>query len=161
MTKELENLLKTMDGDEQYDFFKEEVKKRYPIIQDTGNQDFIQVTSIAFEDTPKNLYRFLYLWEPEDIDFSDMYKSELALIRIHKESVISLNFYKYELAGYLFVTPNHIQPRLQHEIEIQCGVPGFENEMLIDKSDIYKEFQIFKGLLEKKQNVYPGNNFFV
>ena len=161
MSEELTALLKTIDKDEQYGFFNEGVRKRYPIIQDTGGQKLIQAISIAFEDTPKSLYRFLYLWKPKDMDFSDMYKSRLKPIRIHKKGVVSLHFYKYELAAYLFVTPDQIRQRRAHDIEISCGVPGFENEALIEDSEVYKEFQIFRGLLEMEHDVYGGNNFTV
>lgn len=161
MSEELTALLKTMDEDEQYDFFREGVRKRYPAIQDIGEQKLIQAISIAFEDTPKSLYRFLYLWEPKDIDFSDMYKSRVAVIRIHKKGVVRLALYKYELAAYLFVTPDQIRQRREHDIEISCGVPGFENEALIEDSEVYKEFQIFRGLLEMEHDVYPGNDFVV
>lgn len=161
MSDELNALLKTMDEDEQYDFFSSGVRKRYPLIQDTGGQGLVKSISIAFDDTPKSLYRFLYLWEPKDIDFSDMYKSHLKLIRIHEKGAISLSLYKYELAGYLYVTPDQIRPRQKHAIEISCGVPGVEIEALIDNSEVYKEFKIFKGLLEMEHNVYGGNGFVV
>ena len=161
MSEELTALLKTMDEDEQYDFFREGVRKRYPIIQDTKEQELIQAISTSFEDTPKSLYRFLYLWKPKDIDFSDMYKSGLVKIRIHKKGVVCLALYKYELSAYLYVTPDQIRPRPQHSIEISCGVPGIENEALIADSEVYKEFQIFRGLLEMKHNVYLGNDFTV
>lgn len=159
MTKELKNLLKTMDEEQQYDFFNEGVRKKYPIIENTNGQQLVRVTSIGFKNTPKALYRFLYLWEPKNIDFSDMYKSTLALIRIHEKGIILLSLYKYELSAYLFVTLDEIKPRERYSIEIQCGVPGVDNEMLKDNSEIGKQFQIFKGLLEMEYDVYPGNNF--
>ncbi len=161
MTKELNELLKTLDADEQYDFFSSGVRERYPIIHTTGDQKFICAMSNPFEDTPKSLYRFLYLWEPEKVNFLDMYKSRLASIRIHPKAVINLTLYKYELAMYLYVTEDQIQKRDVHFVEIQCGVPGAENEMLIENSEVYKDYQIVKGLLEMTHDVYCGNGFTV
>ena len=161
MSEELNTLLKTMDEDEQYDFFNDGVRRNYPIIQDTGEQKLIQAIRVTFEDTPKSLYRFLYLWEPKNINFSGMYKSALTLVRIHPKGVVLLSLYKYELTGYLYVTLDQIRPRLQHSIGTHCGFPEVENEALIDNSKIYKEFQIFRGLLEMEHNVYLGNDFIV
>ena len=165
MEKELEQILKPFDeledldkGFALHDFF-EGVKNRYPIIKDTKGQQLLHVTSIAFKNTPKSLYRFLYLWEPKNIDFSDMYKSGLAIIRIHKKGVVILSLYKYELVARLFVTSDEIKPRKRYGIEIKSGVPGVDNEGLKADSEVGKEFKIFKGLLEMKHDVYPGNEF--
>lgn len=165
MTKELVQLLKKMDETEQYDFFEEGIKKRYPIIRNLKNfkdyQQLIQVTSCTFENTPKSFFRFLYLWKPKKIDFSDMYKSTIAMIKIHKNGIVILSFYKYELVAYLFTIPNEIKPCQQCDIKIVSGVPGFDNEQLKEDSEVGKEFQIFRGILEKEYEIYPGNNFIV
>ena len=159
MTKELKDVLKTLDANAQYTFFTSGVQKKYPVIHTTGDQEFIQAISHSFEDTPKSLYRFFYLWGPEKVNLSDMYKSRIALIRIHPKGVIDLELYKYELAMYLYVTEDQIQKRDSHFIEIQCGVPGTENEMLIEHSEVYKDYQIVKGLLEMEHDIYCGNGF--
>jgi hypothetical protein len=157
MTRELQELLGAMNEDEQYDFFIE-LEKRYPLVQQ-AEKGSVQSLSIGFADTPKSLYRFLYLWKPKDMDFSDMYKSHLAMVRIHPNAVVCLCLYKYELAAYLYTTPDAVRKREIKPIEISCGVPGYANESLVEGSEIHKEFQIFRGLLEMKHNVYSGNEF--
>ncbi|GAH51454.1 unnamed protein product, partial [marine sediment metagenome] len=64
-----------------------------------------------------------------------------------------------ELVARLFVTSDEIKPRKRYSIEISSGVPGVDNEKLKDNSEVGREFKIFKGLLEMKHEVYPGNDF--
>jgi hypothetical protein len=120
-----------------------------------------RATSHAFENTPNSLYRFLYLWEPETMDFSDMYKSVLAFISLNGKGLMRLEFYKYELAAYYYVPKEELKPQLQRLIEVSCGVPGTEDVEFIEGSIAKKEFEEFITLLESTLDVYSGNDFFV
>ena len=139
---------------------KEYFRKKWPLVEDVERRkDWICVRSKAFSDTPKCLYRFLYIWEPKTIDFSDMYKSEIAEIDLAGKAVVSLQLFKYELAAYLYVPPEDVMPREVHAIEISCGIPGVDEEELTKESKANEVFQDFIALLEQEQDVYPGNFF--
>lgn len=122
---------------------------------------WVRVRSTGFRDTPKSLYRFLYIWEPKEIDFSDMYKSTLALIDLDGKAMIALDLFKYELAAYLYVPPSDVMPKeeLEYEIEISCGIPGVDEEELVETSKATELFREFISLLEREHDVYPGNYF--
>ena len=122
---------------------------------------WISVKSTRFENTPKSLYRFLYIWEPEEINFSDMYKSTLSLIDLDGKAMVALVLFKYELAAYLHVPPSDVVPKVEveYEIEISCGIPGVDEEKLVEKSTANELFDEFINLLEREHDVYPGNNF--
>ena len=152
----MDELTKSLD--EEYSFCSG-VRERYPIIY-KWDEEMIQTVSVGFRDTPKSLYRFLYLWEPKEVDFSDMYKSVLALIRIHPKGIVSLDLYKYELAAYLYVTSDQVKVENDEDKGMWvCGAPGVENAQMIPDSEVYKEFKIFEELLTMKHHIYPGNDF--
>jgi len=138
------------------------VQKRYPLMLEgfpETKEDWVRCWSFSFKDTPKTLYRFLYLWKPEEMDFSDMYKCVLALIDLNGVGIVELELYKYEVSAYLYVHPSELKPRPHYAIEISCGVPGTENEEFIEGSKAKEEFEMLGTLLEMTHAVYPGNNF--
>lgn len=140
---------------------KEWYSKKWQLVKDCRKwNDWISVKSITFQDTPKSLYRFLYIWEPKDIDFSDMYKSSLALIDLNGKGLVSICLFKYELAAYLYAPPTEIiQKENRCGIEIHCGIPGVDEELLIKGSKAKEIFEEFVNLLEQEHDIYPGNFF--
>lgn len=147
----------------------EKVRAKYPIIQ-KGKRD-LKYRSVAFSDTPKCLYRFLYLWEPPVLDFSDMYKSTIAVIDLNGAAVAKLAFFKYELAAYFYVPEGDIIVKPVRAIAtpagplfISSGIPGIEDDdeyrpQLVEGSKAEEEIQAFITLLKMELDVYPGNNF--
>lgn len=147
----------------------EKVRAKYPIIQ-TGKRD-LKYRSVAFSDTPKCLYRFLYLWEPHVLDFSDMYKSRIALIDLNGAAVVKLAYFKYELAAYFYVPEGDIIIKPVRAIAtpagplfVSSGIPGIEDDdeyrpQLVEGSKAEEEIQAFIALLEQEHDVYSGNNF--
>jgi hypothetical protein len=135
------------------------IQKRFPLTKWTKGLELYK--SKAFKNTPKSLYRFLYLWEPKKIDFSDMYKSHLALINLNGSAVVSIRLFKYELAAYFYVPIKDIVPKPAHFMEIHCGIPGCEKNIIRSTSQAPKEIELFINLLEAKHDVYGGNNFIV
>ncbi|GAH31408.1 unnamed protein product [marine sediment metagenome] len=83
--------------------------------------------SVGFEDTPKTLYRLLWLFQPDHVDFSDMYKTGTLLDFTDPEEkfVCSFQLYKYEAAIY-FACPREflIDEQEGQAFRISCGVPG-------------------------------------
>lgn len=154
-------------SDEVFD--RDKVRTRYPLIQ--KGKGYLKYRSVAFSDTPRCLYRFLYLWGPPSLDFSDMYKSGIALINLNGAAVASLAFYKYELAGYFYVPKDDLIVKPVPAIAtpagplfVSSGIPGIEDDdeyrpQLIEGSKAEEEIQAFITLLEMEHEVYSGNNF--
>lgn len=154
-------------SDEGFDTKK--VRAKYPIIE--KGKGYLKYRSVAFSDTPKCLYRFLYLWEPPVLDFSDMYKSRIALIDLNGVAVASLAFFKYELAAYFYVPEGDLIVKPVPAIDtpagplfISSGIPGIEDDdeyrpQLVEGSKAEEEIQAFIALLEQEHDVYSGNNF--
>ena len=141
---------------------KEWYSKKWRLVKDHWKWNgWVSAKSITFQDTPKSLYRFLYVWEPKAIDFSDMYKSPpLALIDLNGKGLVSISLFKYELSAYLYVPQTEIVPKEErHEIEIHCGIPGVDEELLVAGSKAKKVFDEFVNLLEREHDIYPGNYF--
>ena len=133
------------------------INKRFPLTK--WKKGLVLYKSKAFEDTPKSLYRFLYLWEPEKIDFSDMYKSSLAIIDLNGAAIVSVELFKYELAAYFYVPIKDVTPKPTHFMEIHCGIPECEENGIISTSQAPKEIEFFIDLLEAEHDVYVGSNF--
>lgn len=150
------------DGCEDYCLEEKLVQDRFPLIKgkiSVEKQSWIRAISFDFKDTPKSLYRFLYLWQPTEVDFSDMYKGGLAVIDLNGVGLVLLKFYKFELVAYLYAPQSELKPRPQAFIEISSEIPATENEEFIDGSKAKEEFEIFGSLLEWMHTVYAGNNF--
>lgn len=153
----------------KYVFDTTKVRAKYPIIQ-TG-KGYLKYRSVAFSDTPKCLYRFLYIWEPPALDFSDMYKSRIALIDLNGAALASLAFFKYELAAYFYVPKDDLivkpVPAIATPVGplyVSSGIPGIEDDdeyrpQLVEGSKAEEEIQAFIALLEQEHDVYSGNNF--
>ncbi len=150
-------------------FDQNKVRERYPIIQ--KGKGHLKYRSVAFSDTPKCLYRFLYLWEPHVLDFSDMYNSRIALIDLNGAAVAKLAFYKYELAAYFYVPEGDLIVKPVRAIAtpagplfVSSGIPGIEDDdeyrpQLVEGCKAEEEIQAFIALLEQEHDVYSGNNF--
>jgi len=118
----------------------------------------IECGSFGFEDTPKALYRLLFLAKPKRVDFSDMYKSEslFALTSVNGAFVADFQFYKYELAAYVSAAKEHIEGR---ESGIICGVPGSDNGIRAKSPELRLWASTLKKCLDRTWMVYCGNDF--
>ena len=156
-----------IDKDLFYDdghFDISKVQDRYPLITEMEDDAFdglIRGTSTYFSNTPKSLYRFFYIWQPENLGFAFMYKSELAYVDLNGTGIAVIEFYKYQLAVYFYVPECEIKPQSMGMIGVSCGVPGTEHNQFIEGSQAKLEFDRFVTILESKHDVYPGNNFTV
>lgn len=150
-------------------FDQNKVREKYPIIQ--KSKRVLTYRSVAFSDTPKSLYRFLYLWRSPSLNFSDMYKSTIAVIDLNGAAVAKLAFFKYELAAYFYVPEGDIIVKPVRAIAtpagplfVSSGIPGIEDDdeyrpQLVEGSKAEEEIQAFIALLEQEHDVYSGNNF--
>ncbi len=144
----------------KYVFDEKKVRAMYPLLTETPTEKrcWKRAASVFFKDTPKSLYRFLYIWEPKQVDFSDMYKCTLAIIDLGT-GLVYLDLFKYELAAYFYVPSGELKPQPVYAIEISCGVPGTEDVEFVEGSKAKEEFEAFITLLEQEHDVYSGNNF--
>lgn len=116
--------------------------------------------SSKFDDTPKALYRILYLTGVDTVDFSDMFKSG-TLIEICSPDYdfrAGVEFYKFELAVRFGCVKEHC---LGTRNMIECGVPGHDNGVKCSSEIGNLWFGMFMKCLNYKYCVYGGNDFFV
>lgn len=144
----------------KYCFDKEKVRAMYPLLDKTPmkKRGWKRAASVFFNDNPKSLYRFLYIWGPKQVDFSDMYKCTFAIIDLGK-GLVYLDLFKYELAAYFYVPPSELKPQPVQAIEMSCGVPGTEDVEFIEDSKAIEVFEEFITLLEREHDIYPGSDF--
>jgi len=165
MTKTLLETLETLNllldsPDDEYDA-REEFRSIY-LLHDyaKGNRKVgtIECGSFDFEDTPKALYRLLFLARPARVDFSDMYKSKslFALTSADGCFVADFQFFKYELAAYLSATREHTEGR---QSVLIAGAPGSDNGIRAKSPELKLWASTLKKCLDKKWMVYGGNDF--
>ena len=118
--------------------------------------------SVGFEDTPKTLYRLLWLFQPDHVDFSDMYKTGTLLDFTDPEEkfVCSFQLYKYEAAIY-FACPREflIDEQEGQALRISCGVPGADNGVRCSDPVGNLFFEVAIMALNFEHDVYGGNDF--
>ncbi len=113
--------------------------------------------STRLKDTPKSLYRTLFLFTPERLSFKEMYKGTLlTLVSPDYNLVASVEFYKYELAIYFSASKEHVEGRGSGVI---CGLPGSDNGIRFKGEIAQAWFGLITGLLDREWCVYGGNNF--
>jgi hypothetical protein len=160
---EIDKLKSLLDSDDEYDndYEAQEVFRRVYLVHDYADGDRMvptsQCGSFKFKNTPKALYRLLFLARPKRINFDDMYKSTLfALTSVDGRFVADFDFYKYKLAAYLSATAEHIEGR---NSMIMCGVPGANNGIRIKTPELQMWADTLKKCLNKKWMIYGGNDF--
>jgi hypothetical protein len=132
--------------------------------------------SYGFRDTPRVLYRLIYLFShqagrwptgqiapqpghrPWPLDFGDMYKSSslFAIVSPDYRFVADPQFYKYELMLSWRATPQHVAGL---PYSIVCGVPGSDNGVNPATPELKAWQALLVRMLEREWDVYSGNNF--
>jgi hypothetical protein len=117
--------------------------------------------SCAVPDTPKALYRLLYLLQPEHpIDFSQMYKSG-SIVEVCSpdyQFCAAVQFFKYELGIYFHCTGEHHNGEFPF---LTAGWPGADNgqECTSDIGNLW--YKTLIKCLTHEITIYPGNDFVV
>jgi len=122
-------------------------------------------------DTPKCLYRALFLFKPVSISFvtenpniirpapeyGDMYKQcILTLVSPDYHLMATVEFFKYELALYFSASAKHTNGKTRGVI---AGAPGSDNGIKFIGPEAEAWFGLLKELLERSWMVYGGNDF--
>lgn len=118
--------------------------------------------SVGFTDTPKALYRALYLLQPAVVDFSDMYKTGTLVDFTDPDGrfLCSLQLYKYEVALYFGCRRELlIDEQAKQGLRISCGVPGADNGVKCSDPLGNLFFEVATMALNFEHDVYGGNDF--
>jgi len=111
-----------------------------------------------FNDTPKALYRTLYLFGPAEVDFSYMYKTG-TMIQVCSPCYrfcASLELHKYEFAAYFDCAKEFA---IGQSKMIQAGDASSDNGIKCNSDLGNKWFDMIVKILEHKIMVYSGNSF--
>jgi hypothetical protein len=130
----------------------------------------VGVASITFTDTPKSLYRLIYLTEPKKLDLSDMYKTGegfIAFTSACRRFAVRAELWKYELACRFYATKTMVT-RVQKPSAIAYNGPAVRKgriqaveEFEVKDKDAWAFFEMVKVALTRKWMVYGGNDFVV
>jgi hypothetical protein len=156
--EKLNKLLQSADGEYEAREQFREVYLLHDYSQGKRTVGTIECGSFGFQDTPKALYRLLFLAQPKQVDFSDMYKScsLFALVSPDGEFVADFEFFKFELAAYLSAAPVHIEGRMS---SIIAGAPGADNGIHAKSPELQLWAATLKKCLDRSWMVYGGNDF--
>ena len=103
-------------------------------------------------------YRLLFLAQPKQLDFSDMYKSGIlfALVSPNGEFVADIEFWKYEPCVRFSAAPEHldVEPRI-----VFCGIPGTDNGGHAKTLELKAWMALLQRCLDRRWMMYSGNDF--
>jgi hypothetical protein len=135
------------------DYFREACR----LSEENDGKKWVSIQGYEPKDTPKSLYRLLFLLGPSHVDFSRMYKPLLfAFDSIDGKCAVGVCLYKYELALYFYVRPDIAKGR---EDSVQGGWADCDNGPYTQDADALKWFDMVRQCVEFEHDVYPGNNF--
>lgn len=118
---------------------------------------FYSCGSVAVDKTPESLYRLLYLCQPKNVDFSDMYKTRLWSFTSRDERfLVMVHLFKYEL-GLYFACPKECLTGKGSGV--MGGWPGADNGVGCSDETGLDFFRLVVAMAKREQDVYPGNNF--
>lgn len=112
---------------------------------------------VLITDTPRSLYRLLYLVKPKAVDFSDMYKSEMFhFFSKDFRFLVQVYLFKYELGLYFYCLPELLEGKGRG---VWAGMPGANNGYLCKDEAGRKFFEMVAKAANYKWMVYGGNDF--
>lgn len=145
--------------DKNLDGIEDIFRKYFLTILPASNLKGFECIGFDIDDTPRALYRALYLGKPESVDFSDMYKTGM-LFGFASPcgsffSIITL--FKYEFGVYCYCKNREdISGQLYG---VRGGWPSCDNGVCCNSPNGQLWFDVLKMALNFKHGVYPGNNF--
>jgi len=112
-----------------------------------------------FEEGGDPLYRLLWAFKPDTVDFSDMYGCFLffAATKCGRFGV-KVWLHKYAPSISFYSKPEYIKGELS---AIQSGIPSVNNGLSCDSDLGIRFFDYVKLVAQSKQDIYIGNNFVV
>ena len=125
----------------------------------TGEElgDYWWCGNFAVDDTPKSLYRALWLFSPSVVDFSDMYKKHLfSIVSSDGRFACEFRLFKYELGVYCYAPKGVVS---QSESRVTAGHPSADNGHMCNDAVGRLFFETVEKMINSKIDVYSGNNF--
>jgi hypothetical protein len=113
-------------------------------------------------NTPVDFYRLLFLCQPVNLDFDDMYGQGLFGIRSPCGRFgMSFSLWKYTLAGRMYVDKAYaVRTREERGlIQISSGIPGVDNGLATKDPDALRWFRMIDVALSRPWMMYGGDNF--
>ena len=156
-----EELLRDDPEDDLLEFIKSSGIIRVHNYKISGDRPIgtIDCGSVRLADTPRALYRAMFLFEPEGLSFKSMYKGELlCLVSPDYNLVATLEFFKFELAVYFSASQDQIEGKGSRVVS---GLPGSDNGIRFKGAITKSWFQLVQTLLDREWDVYGGNHFTV
>ena len=151
MRDKLDSIMADLEGDSvNLDLFRECYRVHFYEEQGERPVGTLACGSAAVDDTPKALYRLLYLLEPRSVDFSEMYKSD-GVIEIHSpdyQFCAAVQFYEYKLGLYFHCAVEH-----------RGGMSECVQDCISELGQRW--YEVLVECLNHELSVYPGNDFVV
>ena len=142
------------DAESIEDEFRKCVKVATPDV--VGN--YYDCGSYKAEDTPKGLYRLLYLLEPDAVDFSSMYRGQLfAFVSTDERFLVKVSLFEYEL-GLYFLAPEETIDRSEAAC-VPAAWPGADNRIRCTDPVGAAFFGMVRKIVEHEYDVYPVGDF--
>ena len=121
---------------------------------------YIECGSAPVADTPRALYRLLWLLKPQKpLDFSGMYKAYFTgFFSADKRFFVAVHFFKYEL-GLYFYCPREAWQASPGAGVVVNGAPGADNGWRCADEDGLAFFDMVVKAVNTRWLVYAGNHF--
>ena len=112
----------------------------------------------GLDDTPKSLYRALFLFKPKAVDFSDMYKPFLfGVMSPCGRFSVSFELWKYEFTLRFWVREKSDVSGSRHGVI--CGAPSSDNGVACSSDEGTQWFEMVRKAVSTELDVYGGNSF--
>ena len=166
MKEEIEKLLEMLSP--RFDWDKhwenddaesiEEVFRKCVTLANSNEGNYHDCGSYKAQDTPKGMYRLLYLLEPDSVDFSSMYRGDLfRFVSVDGRFMVRVSLFEYEL-GLYFLAPEEAIDRSEAAC-VPSAWPGADNRIRLTDPAGIDFFEMVKKLVEYELEVYPVGEF--
>ena len=120
--------------------------------------DYHDCGSCKPSDTPKGLYRLLYLLAPKAVDFSSMYRGKLfSFLSTDERFLVKVFLFEYEL-GLYFLAPDETIDK-NEAVCVPAAWPGADNRIRCTDPVGVAFFEMVKRIVEHEYDVYPIGDF--
>ena len=166
MKEEIEKLLEMLapsfDWDKHWENDNaesiEEVFRRCVTLANSTEGNYHDCGSYKAQDTPKGMYRLLYLLEPASADFSSMYRGDLfRFVSVDERFMVRVSLFEYEL-GLYFLAPEETIDKSEAAC-VPSAWPGADNRIRLTDPVGIDFFEMVKKLVEYELEVYPVGEF--
>ena len=167
MTAQIQKVIEMLSADFDWDkhwekddaeSIEDEFRKCVKVVTPNVAGDYHDCGSYKAGDTPKGLYRLLFLLEPEAVDFSSMYRGQLfAMISADGRFLVKVSLFEYEL-GLYFLAPEETIDKSE-AVCVPAAWPGADNRIRCTDPVGVAFFDMVRKIVEYEYDVYPVGDF--